>query len=193
MKKFLILFVFVVFLAQGVEAKTIKVISLKPFSTEFPSPIFKVKTVRRETLVKGVTLEAGTIISGIVLRVSPPKRGKRDSCFEFIPTEIVYKDNVYKLGNLNIVAIVMGYNPIDKKELAFAVARKTANYFLRGAVSAVQFAQGAMEAEDGQRIQAGAQKVYKDSFLVFIEPGEELYINRGDIILLKIKKDYLTN
>lgn len=187
MKKFLLIILIMFLLASCTEAKTLKVLSLKSFSTEFPSPTFEVQTIQREIVTQDIILEQGSIISGIVLRVEPPKRGKRDSYFEFIPTEITYRRIKQKIEHPIIVAKVLGYEPIDPKELTFTVARKVANFFLKGAISAVEFADGAIKAENGQRIKSGAIRVYNNSFFSYIEPGEELNINRGDIIILKIK------
>lgn len=187
MKKFLLIIFTLLFLSCSVEAKTLRVLSLKSFSTQMPSPTFAVQTVQRECLTQGVVLESGTIISGIVLKVEPPKRGKRNSYFEFIPTETTYRGKTQKLKHSVIVAQVLGYNPVKPRELAFGITRKVANFFLKGAISALEFADGAIEAQDGQRIKSGAMKAYKDSFFSYIEPGKELNIERGDILTLKIK------
>lgn len=186
MKKILLVVFIMFFLTLNVEAKTLKVISLKSFSTEFPATTFEVQTIQKEN-IRDVILEQGTIISGIVLRVKSPKIGKQNGYFEFIPTEITYRGVTQKIDHPICIAKVLGYNPVNPKELTFNVARKVANFFLKGAISAVEFADGAIKAENGQRIKSGAIKVYKDSFLSYIEPGKELNINKGDIIILKIK------
>lgn len=187
MKKILLLIFIIFFLTLNAEAKTLKVISLKHFSTEYPAPTFAVQTTQKEIIDKGIILEEGTIISGIVLRIVPPKRGKQNGYFEFIPTEITYRGVTQKIEHSIEVAKVLGYYPIDPKDLTFDVAKKTANFFLKGAISAIEFADGAIKAENGQRIKSGATKVYKNSFLSYIEPGKELNINRGDMLILKIK------
>lgn len=189
MKKYLLLTLFIIFLFSSyAEAKTLKVVSLKSFSTEFPASTFEVQTIQKEFITTDLTLEQSTVISGIVLRVEPPKRGKRNGYFEFIPTEITYRGVTQKIEHPIIVAKVLGYNPINPKELTFNVARKAANFFFKGAISAIEFVDGAIEAENGQRIKSGAIKVYEDSFLSYVEAGKELKINRGDILTLKIKK-----
>lgn len=187
MKKVLLIFFATLLLSSSAQAKTLRVLSLKPFSTAMPSPTFQVQTVQREYLTQGLILERGTIISGIVLKVEPPKRGKRNSYFEFIPTEITYMRKTKKLAHATMIAQVMGYNPVNPTAMAFNVTRKVANFFLKGVISAIEFADGAINAEDGQRLKSGAMAAYKDSFFSYIEPGTELNISRGDILTLKIK------
>lgn len=187
MKKILLILSIFILFSSGAEAKTLRVLSLKSFSTLNPSPTFSVQTVQRECLSQDLVLEPGTIISGIVLKVEPPKRGKRNSYFEFIPTQTTYKGQSEKIKHSVIVAQVVGYNPVKPTTLAFNVTRKVANFFLKGAISAIEFADGAIEAQDGQRLKSGAMKAYKDSFFSYIEPGKELNIERGDILTLKIK------
>lgn len=187
MKKVLLLLFTTFLFSASVDAKTLRVLSLKSFSTAQPSPVFEVQTVQKEYLCQGLILEGGTIISGIVLKVQPPKRGKRNSYFEFIPTEITYRGKTEKLSHATLVAQVMGYNPVKPVDMAFYVTRKVANFFLKGAISAFEFADGAINAEDGQRLKSGAMAAYNDSFFSYIEPGKELTIQRGDILTLKIK------
>lgn len=188
MKKILLFIFIILFITSSAEAKTIKVISLKSFSTEFPAPTFKVQTIKKEAITEDIILEQNSIISGIVLRVESPKIGKRDSYFEFIPTKITYNGVTQEIEHPVIIVRVLGYNSINPKELTFNVARKAANFFFKGAISAIEFIDGAIEAENGQRIKSGVMKVYKDSFLSYIEAGKELNIKTGDLLTLKVKK-----
>lgn len=187
MKKILIFLFIILYFASSVQAKTIKVISLKHFSTEFPSPTFQVQTIQKETITRGFTLEAGTIISGIVLKSESPKLGSRDGYFEFIPTTITSQGATYNITHATITAKVLGYKPVDPQKLIVNIAQKTANILLKGAITGLDFAQGAIEAQDGQRIKSGTMRAYKNSFLSYIEAGDALDIKRGDLIILKIK------
>lgn len=187
MKKFLSIFIIVtILLTSKAQAQTIKVSAVDNFSSANPAPIFRIKMVEDEE-VQGMLFKSGTIISGIVLRVYEPARGKRDGYFEFIPTEITYNTESIKINIPKTIARIMYYKPIDAPETACNIARKIANFFLKGAISAIEFADGAIMAENGQRIKSGANKVYNDSFFSYIEPGKELNINKGDIINLKLK------
>lgn len=188
MKKILsILILSIFFSASKVNAETILVKSLEAFSTEKPSITYKVKTIRAEQISDDLVLMPGTVISGYVLRVHEPQFGKRDSYFEFVPTMLIYGGKSKDISNTKIVGRILGYKPIDPQDLMFNVARKTANFVFKGAISAAEFVQGAVEAQDGQRIKSGAQKVYKDSFVSYIETGKELNVKSGDLLVLKLK------
>lgn len=188
MKKLLLFFIFILFsLATKVQAQTIKVSALDSFSSEHPTSVFRVKTIENTT-IQGNFFKSDTIISGIVLRVHEPTRGKRDGYFEFVPTSIYYKGKDTKICMPKTVAEIMYYKPIDPPKAALDVSLKVVNILLKGLVSAVEFTQGAMQAQDGHRIKTGAVKVYKDSFLSYIEVGKELNVRPGDIIVFKLKK-----
>lgn len=191
MKKILYTFIFCIFLLTSrVQAQTIKVLSVDDFSTLNPSSTYSVKTLELLQLEDGTFLYPNTIVSGVVLRVKGPKHGKRDSYFEFIPSTVAYNGQCYPIKSQKTIAQVIAYKPIDKKALAYNVARKTANLFLKGLISGIEFVQGAVEAENGQRIKSGCVKVYKDSFFSYLEVGEELNIKSGDILVLKLKKTH---
>lgn len=189
MKKFLSLFVIVVcFLASSVQAKTIKVEALQDFTTVNPAPTFRIKTLEPEELPFDTFLPKNTVISGILLKANAPQIGKRNSYIELIPTEMSYKEKVIPLRNSKLTAVIVAYAPLSNKEIAVNVARKTANIFLRGLISVVEFVQGAAKAKDGERVKSGVLNAYEDSFFSYIEPGKDLNIHKGDTVYLKIKK-----
>lgn len=188
MKKFLIILAFLIFSAMGVQAKSIKVIALEPFSTQNPSSEFAVQTMQDESFDEGTFLPADTLIYGIILRVEEPKRGKRNAYIEFIPSRLVYDDKTIYIKDSKLVAVITDYTPIDPLDLTLNVARKTANFVFHGAVSAAEFALGVVENQERNRIKSGAMNVYKDSFLTYIEVGEDLNVKKGDILIFKIKR-----
>lgn len=188
MKKFLLILVFLLFSAVGVQAKNIKVIALEPFSSGHPCRTFAVQTLQDEFLPDDTFLPEDAIVTGQIIQVEAPKRGKRNGYIKFVPQKIVYEDRTINIKNFKFIAIITYYTPIDPIDLTFNVARKTANFVFHGAVSAVEFALGAVENQEGNRIKSGAMNVYRDSFLTYIEVGEELNVKKGDILILKIKK-----
>lgn len=189
MKKFILVFVFVLFLLPlSSQAKTIKVVSLQHFSTKFPLEIYNVETLEKLDLGGGLVLEPGTIVAGKVVKVEKPRRGKRNASFEFTPTLISYKGVIQKIDRPYIVAQIIGYRTIDPEDVAIYVAKKATNLIFIGASSCVAFVQGAMEAEEGDRLKSGLLQTYKDTPLSFIDVGSELNIDVGDALKLKIKK-----
>ncbi len=185
MKKIIIL-LFILLFAQSAHAQTIKVSAVDSFSSEHPASVFSIKTLE-DNRIQGMFFKSDTIISGIVLRVHDPSRGKRDGYFEFIPTSITYQGKSVKINMPKTSAEVMYYKPVDPPKEALDVTLKVANFFLRGLITVAEFAHGAIEAPNGQRIKSGATEAYKDSFLSYVEVGQKLNIRPGDILILKLK------
>lgn len=188
MKKISLIFAFVLFfLTSNAEAKTIKVVSLQYFSTAYPIDTYNVQTLKKADLGNGIVLQVGTIISGQVVKVIPPKRGKRNAYFVFAPTLLTYNGVSRKVEDKEYVAKIIGYTPIDPQKAALYLSKKAADLALKGASLGISFVQGVNEAEEGEKIKGGIVRVYKDSPLSFIEEGAELNIGIGDTLILKIK------
>lgn len=188
MKKILSIFVVaIVLLTSKAQAQTIKVSAVDNFSSDQPASIFRIKTLE-DNEIQGMLFKSDTIISGIVLRVQEPTRGKRDGYFEFIPNLITYQGESVKINLPKTAAQIMYYKPTDPKKETLNATLKVANFFLKGLISGIEFAQGAIKAENGQRIKSGAMNVYNNSFLSYIEVGNQLNIKSGDILVLKLKK-----
>lgn len=190
MKKFLFILFLFSFLILPVEAKatTIKVVALENFSTEFPLESFNVQTIETERFKNGIVLEEGTILAGKVTKIEKPKRGRRDARFEFVPTHISYNGKTKTLKEPMFVAQVIGYTPIDTEKLVISAAKTTAGFFVKGISQGISFTQGLVEAEEGERLKSGFVRMYKDSPLSFIDVGDELKIDIGDVLLLKLRK-----
>lgn len=188
MKRFFLLLVFVIFSCSGVQAKSIQVVALESFSTAQPSETFAIQTLQDEYLPDDTFLPEDAMITGQIIHVETPKRGKRNGYIKFVPQKIIYEDKTFNINDSKLIAIITYYRPIDPKDLVFTVARKTANFMLKGLVSAAEFVIGVVENEEGNRIKSGVMNVYRDSFFVYIEVGDALNVHRGDTLVFKIKK-----
>lgn len=186
MKKIGLLIIILLLFTTKVNAQTIKVMAIEKFSTENPSHTYKVQTIEAEELEDGLFLEKGTVISGFVVKIYAPQRGKRDSYFEFHPTSITYNKETINISNSKIFAKVVGYKPLNPEKLVGSVAIKAANFIMLGSSQAISFTLGATQAPRGAKIKSGLDRMYKDSFVSFIEIGEELNIDVGDVLLFKI-------
>lgn len=190
MKKIFFVFSFILFLlTSSVQAKTFKVVALESFSTEYPQSTFNVQVTQQELFGRDLVIEEGTIISGRVIKIAKPKRGKRNAYFVFIPTALTYKGRTETLDKLKLSAKVVGYRPVNPEKVVIYAAKKAADLAFKGASLGLSFAEGATQAKDGERIKSGIIKAYKDSPLSFIETGSELDIDQGDIIILKLKRN----
>lgn len=202
MKRFLLIFVGILFFAGStVRAETFKAVSLENFSTENPSPTYKVQIIGQEESKYDAIYKEGTIISGEVIKIKDARRCKRNAYFEFVPTEITFENKTQKIGNPEVYAKVVGYYPINKGNLAERAAKGTAGIVLKGiigpvagvAMGGVSFIEGVAQNENKNRIKSGFTKVYKDSPLVYFEEGKQLNLSPGDLIVIKIKKLKLEN
>ncbi len=188
MKKCIFKFLFIILLlTSSVQAQTLKVISMEPFSTAEPSPTYTVKILEPIIFPDGVILDAETYICGNVTRIQSPQRGKRNSYFVLNPTLAVFNDKTISLEKYRLEAKVVGYKPIEPAKLAVSAAKKATNLFFKGASLGISFAEGVAQAEDGNRLKSGLTKSYKDSPLSYIEAGKELNVAVGDILILSFK------
>lgn len=186
MKKILLL-ITLLCISSTANAKTIRAVSLEEFSTIDPSPTYKVQIIEREEFKDGTVYEAGTIISGEVVKVKNATRGKRNGYFEFVPTDLTFNHKTNKIENPNMIAKAVGYAPIDTKDLVEKAALGAVGLMFKGASQGISFVQGIADAEDGNRLKSGFVNVYKNSPLTYIEEGSELNIKAGDLIVLKFK------
>ena len=185
MKKILLTSVFVIFLlTSNAQAQTMKVEALEAFSTTTPSSYFCVKIITPDTLDDGTILEEGAIVSGYVTNIQAPKRLKRDAYFEFIPEKIILNGKTKIIEQPTIIAKVVSYEPLDKKELAKKVAKTAAGYAVKGATQGISLVQGMIENKDGNRLMSGVTNVYEDSPLSYLSVGSELTISPGDTIVI---------
>ncbi len=186
-KNVLILCMLLMCLVSGVEAATVKVVSLDDFSTAEPKPSFKVQLVETKELKDGTIVEAGTIVAGSVIKIQNANRGKRDAYFEILPASVTYQDKTTYITNPNCKMKVVEYSPKDPQEIVESAAKGAVGFIFKGASQGISFVQGVAQAQEGERMKSGLTKMYKDSPLSYIEYGSELNIKTGDILMLKIK------
>lgn len=189
MKKLLLIFTSIIFfISSSAQAKAIRVMSMDKFSTANPSSTYKVQVIEKEEFKDGTVYEAGTIISGEVIKVKNAQRGKRNGYFEFVPTELMYDHKTCKIQKPNVYAKVVGYAPVNTLGLVENAAKGAVGLAFKGASQGISFVQGVAEDQNGNRLVSGLVRMYKDSPLVYIEEGKELNVNPGDLIVLKFKK-----
>lgn len=189
MKKIALTILFLVIFAVPTSAKTktVKIMALTDFSTENPSPLFKAEIIEDKEF-KGELLEAGTIVEGQITRVANPKAGKRNAYFVFLPYIVIRDEETIIVDKPLAVAKVTDCRPIDTKKLTIKAIKTSTNFIFKGMSMGISFVEGAVKAEENQRIQSGLINIYNDSPLSYIETGKELNIKPGDILILKLKE-----
>ncbi len=189
MKKFLLLLFSLIFMQNAQAfAVSVKAVSLDNFSTSDPKTSFCVQVLESKELQQDYLLRTGTIITGHITNIEHAKRGKRNAYFDFIPTAVTYQTKTNQISKPNYILRVVGYAPVDKKEMIESVAKGAAGFIVAGASQGISFVQGATQAEDGSRLKSGFVKMYKDSPLSYIEEGQELNVSKGDLLIIKFKK-----
>lgn len=186
MKKFCwTIFLLLIMLSQPVLAKPIAVEALSDFTTENPPKEMSIKLLEDIAVDDTLTIKAETIVDGNVVDVTDPKRLKRNASFTFVPTS--YKD---ERGQ---VVVIKNYYPakyttkVNKGQLAKSAALGVGSFFVKGLSIGYSAVEGAIKNEKDNRFKSSVTEVYQDSPLSYVEKGEELVIEKGQLFFLNFK------
>lgn len=189
MKRFLITLILICLLVSPAFAKMIKGESLNEFSTIYPASDFSIRVLEDSPIEALMPLRINMILEGKVIKIHSSRRCKRDSTFEFVPTSVTYNGMTEEIKRPAVTIEVSGLQPTNSpKKVAFTAARTAVGIFFWGIPQEISFAQGAIQAPDGMRIEYGLRKLYDDSMLSYIESGAELNVHKGDVLYMKLKK-----
>lgn len=186
MKKFCwTIFLLLIILSQPVLAKPIAVEALSDFTTENPPKEMSIKLLEDIAVDDTLTIKAETIVDGNVVDVTDPKRLKRNASFTFVPTS--YRD---ERGQ---VVVIKNYYPakyttkVNKGQLAKSAALGVGSFFVKGLSIGYSAVEGAIKNEKDNRFKSSVTEVYQDSPLSYVEKGEELVIEKGQLFFLNFK------
>lgn len=186
MKKFCwTIFLLLIMLSQPVLAKPIAVEALSDFTTENPPKEMSIKLLEDIAVDDTLTIKAETIVDGNVIDVTDPKRLKRNASFTFVPTS--YKN---ERGQ---VVVIKNYYPakyttkVNKGQLAKSAALGVGNFFVKGLSIGYSAVEGAIKNEKDNRFKSSVTEVYQDSPLSYVEKGEELVIEKGQLFFLNFR------
>lgn len=174
-----------VLLSQPVWAKTIPVQALEDFSTENPPTEYSVKVLDELVLDEKVTLNEGDIVQGKIVDVKNAKRLKRNAGFSFVPETV-------RTTAGNTVSIA-GYYPakyttqLNKGEMAKTAALSVGNHFVKGISLGYRTVEGVVKNEQGNRFKSGADALYENTPLSYVEKGQEIFIPKNQNFLLNFK------
>lgn len=187
MRFFVTLLCILIFSTSIVLAETIKVTSFEPISSREPFETYQIKTMEKCKFKNGVVFDEGAVITGKTINVKSSRRGKRDAYIEFKPTQYESNGQTLNLHNEKIKAKIVRHNPLDMGEATTFIALNVVECFLPGVFEVHSFMKGYQGADEGTKMKSGFVQMYKDSPLSFIEKGNEINTEPGDILLLKIK------
>lgn len=189
MKKFFLALIFISALCQPVMAKNIKVEAMSDFSTANPPASWQVKIVEDFTNTDGFEVTAGSILEGKIENVKSPARLKRNASFTFIPVKF-YDNNSHK--NYTVEKELVGkYSALSDvsvgsvaKQGAVMVGNQVVNGFFGPGIALVE---GAVKNEQGNRAKSAVVSAYESSPLSYINKGNELEIQKGQIFIMSFK------
>lgn len=188
-----ILFIFISLSALASDKLYVK--ALEDFSSAEPKKTFKVQVIENTTLDK-IPMLKNDVLYCTLNKVTDPTRGKRNA--KVIFNIISYEDSrgIHEFENKLIAKY--SKSALTKKEIAKkpsrSTIRKTAgfagNLFLLNGISyGLSFADGVAQNQEGNRLKSGAKQVYEDSFLSYVEYGDEIEIKKDDLFYLIAKED----
>lgn len=170
-------------------ATKVEVEAITPFSTLKPTQTMKVITHQKVEFENGVVFEDGTVITGNIIEVTSPKRGKRNASFKFQPTTYFYNGKTTKIYDDDFVAKYKEKKDLNKGEMALSAATTAGGFLFNipGLSQGVSMLKGMVKNQEDNRLKSGVKQVYKDSPLAYVEEGKDVTINPKDVFYLKFK------
>ncbi len=163
------------------------------FDTAHPAQKIDVSVLEDGTLGTH-NLKTGDILHCDVVKVTDPKRGKRSASFAVCPKsytsngETIEIDENYYGKYADKVMSKEELKKVDKVKVGKKAVLTVGNHFVKGLTAGVTMAEGMIENEEGNRIESGVKKVYKESPLSYVEKGQELKMESGQQFYLKFKQ-----
>ena len=186
MKKLFIVMGLMLAAQTAVFAETLKVEAVTPLNTVRPPKTMDV-TITEDVMYDGKMLEVGNKIHGNVVDVKAPTRLKRNAKFSFVP--VYYIDSEGKKHNFSEQKTGKYALPIDKGQMATKAALTVGNHFVKGISMGYNAVKGAIQDDEDNRLKSAGVSVYENSFLSYIEEGDELNLKPGDKFYIKFGWD----
>lgn len=166
--------------------------ALEDFSSLNPNKTFSAKILEGE--IEGTTLSVGDKLNCIFEEKKEAKRAKIDAKIFFKLESYENEQGIHKISqNLSAkyAKNVLNKETI-KRNVTLKKAAKTAASVAGGAIVEggkyiVSFADGIITNPEGNRLKSGAKQLYDDSFLSYVEYGDEIDIKTGDKFYFVIK------
>ncbi len=187
MKKIFYTILFYFLITPFVFAQNILVESLTDFNTNDNEKVFSAKVVEETELSDGKIIKANSTINGTILKTVDAKRGKRNAYIVIQPESFEIDGVVHLIEDENLEAKVVGYSKRDYKKTALDAGLAVGGYFVKGLSQVFYFSKGLIiPDEDKSRIKTAFHNVYENTPFVYIEKGEDVDIEKGDLLVLKV-------
>ena len=157
------------------------------FNTNDNEKVFSAKVVEETELSDGKIIKANSTINGTILKTVDAKRGKRNAYIVIQPESFEIDGVVHLIEDENLEAKVVGYSKRDYKKTALDAGLAVGGYFVKGLSQVFYFSKGLIiPDEDKSRIKTAFHNVYENTPFVYIEKGEDVDIEKGDLLVLKV-------
>ena len=187
MKKIFYTILFYFLITPFVFAQNILVESMTDFNTNDNEKVFSAKVVEETELSDGKIIKANSTINGTILKTVDAKRGKRNAYIVIQPESFEIDGVVHLIEDENLEAKVVGYSKRDYKKKALDAGLAFGGYFVKGLSQVFYFSKGLIiPDEDKSRIKTAFHNVYENTPFVYIEKGEDVDIEKGDLLVLKV-------
>ena len=187
MKKIFYTILFYFLITPFVFAQNILVESMTDFNTNDNEKVFSAKVVEETELSDGKIIKANSTINGTILKTVDAKRGKRNAYIVIQPESFEIDGVVHLIEDENLEAKVVGYSKRDYKKTALDAGLAVGGYFVKGLSQVFYFSKGLIiPDEDKSRIKTAFHNVYENTPFVYIERGENVDIEKGDLLVLKV-------
>ena len=195
-KRILIIFSMLLVNILSVNASTnVKVVAQDDFSTENPSATADF-TVMEDARLGSYQLFTGNSLHCDVIKVTDPKRGKRNATFYVKPVSYITNEgivnNITETFEGKYTKMVLSKDTlkdVDKVQVAEKAAVTVGNHFVKLFGPAVSMTKGVINSKGDKPIRSGVKQVYKDSPLSYVEKGGEVVIKTGDEFYLVFNTD----
>ena len=192
MKK-IIYFLMFLLMSPVFAADKLHVSAMDNFSSINPSESFQVMLIE-DSVLNDVYMIKGDILNCTLKKTTDPTRAKRDAKIYLNVVSYTDKKGTHEFSDKMIgkyAKKILSYEEV-KKTPPKTIVKKTAgtvgNFFVKGFSYAVSFVDGFKENKEDNRLKSGAKQVYDDSFLSYVEYGQEVEIKEGDEFYLIVKK-----
>lgn len=187
MKKIFYTILFYFLITPFVFAQNILVESMTDFNTNDNEKVFSAKVVEETELSDGKIIKANSTINGTILKTVDAKRGKRNAYIVIQPESFEIDGVIHLIEDENLEAKVVGYSKRDYKKTALDAGLAVGGYFVKGLSQVFYFSKGLIiPDEDKSRIKTAFHNVYENTPFVYIEKGEDVDIEKGDLLVLKV-------
>jgi hypothetical protein len=176
------------------ESDKLHVEIMEEFSTINPSQSIDVRAIEGGRL--GIyTIKPGDIIHCNVIKITNPKRGKRSASFGVTPIYLTSEGETTEIKEIlygkyaERIFSKEEIKNIDTGKVGKKAVIAVGNHFVKGVAPIASLAEGMIKNEEGNRVESGVIKVYKDSPLSYVEKGKELELEPGKSFYLIFKPE----